>query len=348
MSILKKLFGLNDETETKNDNILISEDSDINTEKDSNKIESKIEEHPKKDNLWDHISKVVLLNWCNGKEYPSQYPQYFFYKYGIKNTKKAHQELIDNMYLEKCSKEYALKTLKVSELKAYLKDSNLKQTGNKDELIQRIIDNDVAVNFNGKNIYVLSELGKNFLLDNKPWIYYHNHDFMIDALEYKSMWENLKLENTNVNGEIISLCILLHKLQKNMDYKKYNQAWINLSSLHKIFSENKDYKNIVKIATKMLTIEISGLDDIISDVNLKRTHLPYIRLNKYLVTDIKNHYEYFDPNEIDFIKEHLDYSIFEIDQIKDIFYSVLEDFETTEYNLDRLIDDINEENLYKY
>lgn len=41
MSILKKLFGLNDETETKNDNILISEDSNIKIEKDSKNIEPK-------------------------------------------------------------------------------------------------------------------------------------------------------------------------------------------------------------------------------------------------------------------------------------------------------------------
>ena len=48
MSIFKKLFRLNDNTDTKKDNMLTSENSNVVIEKDSNKIESKIEEHPKK------------------------------------------------------------------------------------------------------------------------------------------------------------------------------------------------------------------------------------------------------------------------------------------------------------
>lgn len=76
---------------------------------------------------------VIFLNWANRKEILDQneYPQYFYYDYGIINCSQFHIQLIKEGYLEKASLKTYLSTKTIEELKNILKENNLKKLGKK-------------------------------------------------------------------------------------------------------------------------------------------------------------------------------------------------------------------------
>lgn len=333
MKLFDKLFG----KKTQN------EENDFEYEDEREKIFDPIEnqqENKSTTSTWEHISEVVLLNWVSNKPLPSNYPGYFSYKYGIKDVVKLHKRLIDKGYLQQASEYNKFKSLTVPEIKNYLRDNNLKLTGNKDKLINRLLENNIKSEIN--NIYTLTDRGEEFINNNEPWLYFHRMELDIDVIEFERSWQELDSEGVLISGETIALDVIHKRIEKAKNFGRLYDLRNSLYSLYRISEKNKDFRQLVMISTQIIAIELSGLDNHI-DRNLidGQIYIPRMYLSKGLISEIKNHIELFDIEDVNIIKPYEEYSVFKIDQIKKIIHSAIDDLEYTNAALDRLIEEMN-------
>lgn len=129
----------------------------------------------------EKLIKTVFIYSQNNKSIRpnSLYPRYMIYRYDITDPHKFHIRMINEGYFEKANTMELLKTLKVSNLKEMLKKNGFKTTGKKEELVLRITDNlDISyINafFKGdRQIFTLSEKGKQWLNSNHIYVDFHN------------------------------------------------------------------------------------------------------------------------------------------------------------------------------
>lgn len=115
---------------------------------------------------FSYVGQTVFLDWADGKSIKEKedYPQYFFYDYGILNCKELHKNMIRENFLQEANIKIILLSKSVDELKKILEEYGLKKSGRKIELVERIIENNDFSKIDVSNsIYELSEKGKEFI-----------------------------------------------------------------------------------------------------------------------------------------------------------------------------------------
>ena len=115
---------------------------------------------------FSYVGQTVFLDWADGKSIKEKedYPQYFFYDYGILNCKELHENMIRENFLQEANIKIILLSKSVDELKKILEECGLKKSGKKIELVERIIENNDFSKIDVSNsIYELSEKGKEFI-----------------------------------------------------------------------------------------------------------------------------------------------------------------------------------------
>uniref|UniRef100_UPI0035640AB5 SAP domain-containing protein n=1 Tax=Fusobacterium nucleatum TaxID=851 RepID=UPI0035640AB5 len=115
---------------------------------------------------FSYVGQTVFLDWVDGKSIKEKedYPQYFFYDYGILNCKELHKNMIRENFLQEANIKIILLSKSVDELKKILEEYGLKKSGKKIELVERIIENNDFSKIDVSNsIYELSEKGKEFI-----------------------------------------------------------------------------------------------------------------------------------------------------------------------------------------
>lgn len=212
--------------------------------------------------LLTELGKTQLLNWCDGKSYPVDYPSYFSYDYFINNADEIHKGWIDSGILALPKIDEILKYKTVVELKEILRKNNLKVSGKKSELIDRIIENNAfSVDFQNENndpIYAITEAGRAILKNNKPWLYYHrmkNSD-IIPLKFYKETWEQLQNAWKFVPSGLDISWACLQELK--LGVKSYR----DLRSVLLASIENLEYSKkeeiIPDLALQIICIDLSG------------------------------------------------------------------------------------------
>lgn len=129
----------------------------------------------------------VLLLWCfqNTRNINDAYPNYFEYKYGI-NANLRVKILLKNNFIVVANKYAILNYLKVSELKEMCSKNNLKSTGKKEQLVERLLGVDDIILNDFDNLYMLSPDGTKILQDNYDYIKYHKNSFELTINEFTS------------------------------------------------------------------------------------------------------------------------------------------------------------------
>ena len=128
-----------------------------------------------------YVAEIMLLEYCRYGKYPkpeSGYPGFWWFKYGIRDVGHALEALEIRGFLRWTSKTKSLNNLKIKQLKDILTKKKLSTTGNKPDLINRIIDNIPEQNLIIPNYtpkYELTDLGKEELIDNGYIPYMHKH-----------------------------------------------------------------------------------------------------------------------------------------------------------------------------
>lgn len=191
MSFFKKVFNWIEEN-TKKELIKLTKTKSIkNKTKNHHALLDKIQLQKNTSEL--SIAEILMLIDKNNSSVQNIYFQGFWeYIYNI-DAEQTFRNLLKKGYFKvDASLEDTLNKMTVPELKEILKKENLKVTGRKSELIERILN---KASFETKNaiplieVYSLSEKGKNILDQNKHIVYldkmklrdvsiYQYHDFM--------------------------------------------------------------------------------------------------------------------------------------------------------------------------
>lgn len=213
--------------------------------------------------LLNELGKTQLLYWCDMQSYPvSPYPAYFSDRYFIKNAAEIHKGWIDSGILAPPKIDEILKYKTVVELKEILRKNNLKVSGKKSELIERILENNAysvdAQNENNDPIYAITEAGRSILKNNKPWLYYHrmkNSD-VIPLKFYKEIWDHLQnaWEFVPSGLDISWACLQELKLR----VKSYRELRSVLLASIENLEDSKKEEIVPDLALQIICIDLSG------------------------------------------------------------------------------------------
>lgn len=224
---------------------------------------------PEELELLNELGKTQLLYWCDMQSYPvASYPAYFSDRYFIKNADEIHKGWIDSGILAPPKIDEILKYKTVVELKEILRKNNLKVSGKKSELIERILENNAySVDFQNENndpIYAITEAGRSILKNNKPWLYYHrmkNSD-VIPLKFYKEIWEHFQsLWGFVPSGSDISWACLQ---ELRLSVSSYSQLAAILMTELENLKDSKREELIPDWALQIICIDVSGISPFIA------------------------------------------------------------------------------------
>lgn len=213
--------------------------------------------------LLNELGKTQLLYWCDMQSYPvASYPAYFSDRYFIKNASEIHKGWIDSGILAPPKIDEILKYKTVVELKEILRKNNLKVSGKKSELIERILENNAysvdAQNENNDPIYAITEAGRSILKNNEPWLYYHrmkNSD-VIPLKFYKETWEHFQSLWKFVPSGLDISWACLQKLK--LDVKSYRELRSVLLASIENLEDSKKEEIVPDLALQIICIDLSG------------------------------------------------------------------------------------------
>lgn len=198
------------------------------------------------------VADLLLLNRFNGRLASEELSPYDVEEYGADYASRL-KNLMREGYLQFAEPEEALKYLQVPRLKDILRANNQKLSGNKSELVSRIIKNIPQGQYLGQlpTIYVVTEQGR-FELE-KRWYYIENqmygHKFLNSEIE--------ELERANPNVDI------LEKLSDRA-IVKYRTAgdWGLLRNeyydLYKHYNHSGRLEEALKAMLSVLYLDLSG------------------------------------------------------------------------------------------
>lgn len=205
----------------------------------------------------DKSKYIVFLNWVNGKKILNQfeYPQFFYYDYGITNCNQFHLELIEEGYLKESSLKSYLITRKIDELKKILENNNLKKTGKKEELIERIL-NEIEpskIELDDK-YYELTDKGIKIIKDNEYILKLRKLHIPIE--EYEKVVNKIG-ENNSFNTIVWKL--YNEKLEeefKNKNFGMYRNIILEMASF--LHTQN-NYEKELDYLLRGLYCDLSGI-----------------------------------------------------------------------------------------
>ena len=211
----------------------------------------------------DYAKTVFLyVNSNNKVKNNNEYAGYIFYECGIANPKKYHQQLIRNGYLKEAKTSELLYKFKVDELKKILEENNLKTTGKKAELIDRINDKIPEeklneINFD-KDIYILSEKGNSYLENHKDYIKIHNHpNWQIKLEEY---FETKRKLNFSASFNDVAWSIFNKRMLEFYSKNQYGLQRNNYWNMFQLLIEEKKEKQAFEMIIKVIIYDLSGVD----------------------------------------------------------------------------------------
>lgn len=268
------------------------------------------------------IKDLFLLNYLNGKDDKIILPVHF----QLFSADKKIKDFIDKGYIVLTNNlEDSLNYLTIEELKIILRDNKLKLTGNKTDLIKRIIDNVdneyLKKNFN-KNKITLTEKGISTIKYNKALIYMNSSSMSYDTSIYEELYNTRKelpskfsyrdviwgvlntryIETENKTDIHEMENIQIERFKLLYEEKRYKLALLYLLAYFRLMISGMEYnKGIAKIDT--LTIEpyfYTLLRQLLSkeEFNNKEIEDTMIQTNQFISSLPFNYFDSAEANNI--------------------------------------------------
>lgn len=131
--------------------------------------------------------------------------------------------------------EFANEFLTVSDLKNMLKNNNLKISGKKQELIDRVAENNIPLNQFKTNMVVITQKGENYLKEyawidfyeehlslfdfNDFYRYYETHEGTLIEIAMDFLDEFIDLANKTEDADLLNACV---KAKQSIDFGNWN------------------------------------------------------------------------------------------------------------------------------
>lgn len=204
--------------------------------------------------------EILMLSYIDGKSVEfNKFPGYWEYSYSS-NPTKILKKLIQFKFVEIDSTVSPyLKNLKVDKLKEILKSEDLVSTGNKDSLIQRIVDSlseEQIRQYYNKKHYKLTPMGLDILLQNDHIEYFHKRSFF-DISIFNA--HKIKIENPSLSKEEIAWKLLHQALKRNKANNDWGLLCITLRAMGKIESEKQNLGSALSFYLRNCKVELSGV-----------------------------------------------------------------------------------------
>lgn len=165
---------------------------------------------------------------------------------------KLKKQALEDEFIELAPAINEAKSFKVTELKEILKQHNLKVSGKKDELIERLDENlsedELKKYFKSKN-YQISDKGLEFIDKNAPILYIYNDNSDVSRVFYPS--EIFKIFEEKQYDETEIYDILIDYLKKVLDEKLTQELWVDFKSYANAISQVQEDKGDLRDALDM-------------------------------------------------------------------------------------------------
>lgn len=188
-------------------------------------------------------AEILLLSYMDGMKIDRKLPNYFNMIYGL-DTGRSYEKIKSKGYITYAPIEYALNREIMSELKNILKENDLKVSGKKAELVERICENvprDALSKYENM-YYKTTQEGQKILANNEHVKYFHEKygDFGIDVNEA----DNYKNKHPEMSNYEILINILNNRLverHSNPKLKDFHLVRSPYAKLAKAYSFEEKY-----------------------------------------------------------------------------------------------------------
>lgn len=207
----------------------------------------------KKDDSGLIPGEIILLDWCSGKNTEKRFPNYFE-GYAV-DVPISIDKLLNKNFLEYGNYYEQLNALTVAKLSEILKNHKIKSKGRRNELVQRILDNDIHLS-NIPKAFKLTDEGKKTLEYNEHIVSAHKDKYfpVYMAVRYKrkfpypTRFEDLKLGVLDMKIEEYT--------ESNMLFHLFECFKVKGNHLEVY---NKDYKQALVYALLLILIKLYDL-----------------------------------------------------------------------------------------
>ncbi len=207
---------------------------------------------------------IIFLERANGHRVGTNFPGYFKYQY----ESDAHlllKEAIQNNHLKESNLSYILEKATVNDLKESLKRHDLKVSGRKKELIQRIQNNlseeMIKTDFSA-SYYVLTSEGSNLVQENDHIVYYHKSQYLyVFPLEkYHELLKEQNVEDKNLKYDLALKLLDKYAInyRKRGDWGLYRNILLSMAN---VYQDKKDDLTSLDNYLKVINIDLSGLSN---------------------------------------------------------------------------------------
>lgn len=205
--------------------------------------------------LQGNYAKTIFLNAYSSpspiKE-KNDYQSYLIYECGINDPPSYHIQMIREGYLREAKPEKKMSYLKVTDLKDMLKEYGLPSSGNKQQLICRLLnetDEEYINNYCSQAMYTITAKGRHFLDNNQDYIRLHKHrDWDINWKEF-DIHKKPGYSFSDTVWEIFNERIL-----KSSDFGR-SQYYM----MYQLLLEENKRKQACRIILHVLYLDLSGV-----------------------------------------------------------------------------------------
>ena len=190
---------------------------------------------------------------------------------------KLKKQAIEDAFIELASPLIAAKEFKVSDLKDILRQYDLKVSGKKDELIERLGENlsdeELKKHFKSKN-YQISEKGLEFL-DKNSYILYILSDKDISQAFYPAEIGKIFEEKEYMQDEIYEK--LLTYLKGVLDKKLTEERWVDFklysNAIAQVLEDKGDLKEALNVRFKVFLFDLNDYSIVLNKPEPAKTKL---------------------------------------------------------------------------
>jgi len=208
---------------------------------------------------------IVFLYRVEGHKVGDKFPDYFIYHYNSSPDMLLEKSFRNNLVEISYSTEKTLEYMKTIKVKEILKLYNQKITGNKQDLIERIISNvseeEIKKHISDK-YYSLTDKGWEIINNNEHIIYYHKSDYLklsgINLEDYHALLKESKDLNDKYDIAVKLICSVAEKNKNRGDWGLYSNC---LRSKAKIFEDMQLLKQAIKIYLMVCCFDLSGMSN---------------------------------------------------------------------------------------
>lgn len=205
--------------------------------------------------------EVIFLERTEGNEISSSFPKYYKYQYN-KDPENLLEKALKKNYLTESDYKFNMYQTTNAKLKDILRKYNLKVSGVKDELVNRLLSNVEEKNLKSiftKSYYKLTDSGKEIVNSNEHLIYYHkNLKFNETSLEeYNKAFK----ENEDLNKFEIALEFIEKNASNNLAERHWGLYRNSFLSKADVYIDMDNNEMALECLLKVCFIDLSGLSN---------------------------------------------------------------------------------------